>query len=336
LGERQSKRSSVTVHDVARLAGVSAMTVSRVINSPDAVATDTVSKVQDAVAKLGYVRNRLAGGLRSSKSHFVAAVVPALSTAVYMETIEALSMTLARRGYHLMVGQTGYTAASEDEMLFDIISRRPDAIVLTGTMHSNEGRRRLLASGIPVVETWDLTEYPIDMLVGFSHDAIGAAVSEHFFASGRTRPAFIGADDARARRRCAAFERRSVELGMSRPPALLVPAPAKLGDGRHSLRRLVERGPKVDAIFCSSDMLASGVLLEARAQGVRVPYELAVVGFADLNFAQDLDPPLTTVRVDAGRIGQVTADIIVDRLAGKEPVSHVIDVGFTIITRSSG
>ena len=326
----------MTVHDVARLAGVSAMTVSRVINSADSVATDTVSKVQAAIGKLGYVRNRLAGGLRSSKSHFVAAIVPALSTTVYMETIEALTRTLSSRGYHLMVGQTGYGESGEDDLLFDIISRRPDAIVLTGTLHSKEGRRRLLASGIPVVETWDLTEYPIDMLVGFSHEAIGAAVGEHFAASGRKRPAFIGADDLRARRRCGAFERRSEQLGMTKPLALLVPAPAKLGDGRRALRSLVEGGSKVDAIFCSSDMLASGVLLEAKALGLRVPDDLGVMGFADLNFAQDLDPPLTTVRVDAGRIGQLTADIIVDRLAGKQSASQVIDVGFSIIGRSSG
>jgi LacI family transcriptional regulator, gluconate utilization system Gnt-I transcriptional repressor len=326
---------SVTLADVARLAGVSAMTVSRVVNTPDRVPPATVKRVQAAATKLGYVRNRMAGGLRSNKSHLVAAIVPALSSPVFSDTIEALTQGLASHGYHLIVGQTGYAEPREDEILRDIISRRPDAIVLTGTMHSKEARRLLLSAGVPVLETWDLTDSPIDMLIGFSHEAVGGAVSQHLYERGRRRLALVGADDMRSRRRWRAYERRAREMGLKDPIAHFVPAPAKLGDGRRALNALLAESNDIDGIFCSSDMLAAGVLLEANALGVTVPSMLSVVGFGDLNFARDLNPSLTSVRVEASRIGHLAAETIVKRLHAAEVPDRIVDVGFSIIQRHS-
>src|SRR5882672_10421424 len=148
---------SVTVHDVARIAGVSAMTVSRVVNNPDRVPAATLAKVQAAVAKTGYVPNLLAGGLRSNKSRLVAALVPTLVGPIFNETMQALTEALNERGYQLMLGQSGYAESHEDDLLDAIIGRRPDGIVLTGVTHSAEAHLKLRSAGVPVVETWDLT-----------------------------------------------------------------------------------------------------------------------------------------------------------------------------------
>ncbi len=335
-GQRDGAGGSVTVVDVARLAGVSAMTVSRVMNTPERVPPETVQRVREAASKLGYVRNRLAGGLRSSRSHLVAALVPTLSGPIFLDSIEALTAGLARRGWHLMVGQTGYTDSREDELLLDVIGRRPDAIVLTGTVHSAETKRRLLAAGIPVLETWDLSPDPIDMLIGFSHEAVGAAVARHFAGRGRRHLAAIGGDDARSQRRFAAYAQAVRELGLAEARSAFVPAPAKLGDGRRALRTLLAASPEADAIFCSSDMLAQGVLIEAAALGLAVPQRLAVMGFGNLNFAADLEPPLSSVHIDAARIGELAAEAILARLHGSAPAARVIDVGFAIVERGSG
>ena len=167
----------MTLHDVAKLAGVAPITASRALNTPNQVSAEVLRKVSDAVARTGYVPNLLAGGLASTRSRLVAAVVPTIAGPVFLETVQSLTEALAERGYQLMLGQAGYAGAREDALLEAIIGRRPDGIVLTGIMHSAEGRRRLLASGIPVVETWDLTPTPIDMLVGFSHAEVGRAVA---------------------------------------------------------------------------------------------------------------------------------------------------------------
>ena len=150
------------------------ITASRALKSPAQVSDEVRRKVADAVARTGYVPNLLAGGLASARSKLVAALVPTLSGPVFVESVRSLTEALAERGYQLMLGQSGYSGDREDALLEAIVGRRPDGIVLTGVLHSTEGRRRLLASGIPVVETWDLTPTPIDMLVGFSHVEVAA------------------------------------------------------------------------------------------------------------------------------------------------------------------
>jgi LacI family transcriptional regulator, gluconate utilization system Gnt-I transcriptional repressor len=338
---RRTRRGSgaVTLHDVAKLAGVAPITASRALNTPDQVSAEVLQKVTDAVARTGYVRNRMAGGLASARSRLVAAVVPSIAGPVFQQTVQSLTAALAERGYQLMLGQAGYAGAREDALLEAIIGRRPDGIVLTGILHSAEGRRRLLASGIPVVETWDLTPTPIDMLVGFSHTEAAAAVVRHFHATGRSRLGLISGDDERARRRNRGFIDEALRLGLVRDaaelPVHLVPAPTTLGSGRAGLGRLLAQAPELDAVFCSSDLLALGVLTEAGARGIEVPGRLAVVGFGDLAFAGDTHPALSTVRIDGTGIGRRAARFIVDSAEGRPVEQKVVDLGFELIPRAS-
>jgi LacI family gluconate utilization system Gnt-I transcriptional repressor len=331
----EPKEGAVTLHDVAKLAGVAPITASRAVNSPGQVSEDVRRRVADAIARTGYVPNRLAGGLASTRSRLVAAVVPTIAGPVFLETVQSLTEALAERGYQLMLGQAGYAGSREDALLEAIIGRRPDGIVLTGILHSPEGRKRLVASGIPVVETWDLTPTPIDMLVGFSHVEVGRAVAQFLHARGRRRFAAVAGDDERAKRRFAAFRDAAVALGLPDVQAVVVPAPTTLKSGREALARLLAADPAIDAVFCSSDLLALGVLTEARVQGVDVPGRLAVVGFGDLEFASDVAPALTTVHIKGAAIGRQAAQFIVDRAEGRSVEARVIDIGFSIVERQS-
>lgn len=333
--KRASGHLSITVNDVARLAGVSAMTVSRVINQPDKVPAATVAKVQAAIDQSGYVPNRLAGGLRSSKSNLVAAIVPTLTGSIFLETIESLTASLAARGYQLMVGQSGYSNGREDALIGDVISRRPDGIVLTGVLHTPEARRRLTNAGIPIIETWDLTPHPIDIAIGFSHEAVGSTVARFLFGKGRRRLAVLGAHDPRAMRRAKAFIETAAALGLAAPEVRSVEPPAQLADGRRLLQEAMQAQPGIDGIFCSSDLFALGVTIEARRLGIGVPQQLSVVGFGDLAFARDLDPPLTTVRVDGTSIGELAAACIIDRVQHEAHHGRTVDVGFRIMERGS-
>jgi LacI family gluconate utilization system Gnt-I transcriptional repressor len=334
---RRSRRGSgaVTLHDVAKLAGVAPITASRALNTPAQVSDDVRRRVADAVARTGYVPNRLAGGLASTRSRLVAAVVPTISGPVFLETVQSLTEALAERGYQLMLGQAGYTGGREDALLEAIIGRRPDGIVLTGILHSAAGRKRLLASGIPVVETWDLTPTPIDMLVGFSHVEVGRAVAQFLHGKGRGCLGVVSGDDERARRRALAFKQAAMAQGLPEPALALVSAPTTLKSGRAGLAELLQLRPELDAVFCSSDLLALGVLTEARVRGLSVPGRLAVVGFGDLEFAGDLDPALSTVRISGAAIGRQAAHFIVERAEGREVAERVIDIGFSIVERAS-
>lgn len=340
--ERRGRRGAggITLRDVAKLAGVAPITASRALNTPAAVSPEVLRKVREAVERTGYVPNMLAGGLASSKSRLVAAVVPTIAGPVFQETVQSLTEALAEQGYQLMLGQSGYQNSREDALLETIIGRRPDGVVLTGIMRSADGRRRLLASGIPVVETWDLTPTPIDMLVGFSHEQIGAAVAEFLQERGRRRVGSIHGNDERAVRRHRAFSDTARKLGICAPdreqaPEAVVAAPTTLGSGRTALRELLARHPDIDAVFCSSDVLALGVLTEAQASGIKVPQQLAVIGFGDFTYARDLHPALTTVRIDGTGIGRKAAQFIIERASGRTVAEPIHDIGFSIIERDS-
>lgn len=330
----------VTLHEVARIAKVSPITASRALNAPDQVAAATLARVREAVERTGYVPNMLAGSLASSRSRLVAGVVPTVIGPVFQEMVQSLDDCFAAAGYQFMLGQSGYNASREDKLIEAIVGRRPDGIVLTGAMHSEVGRRRLQASRIPVCETWDLTDTPIDTLVGFSHEKIGTAVAAHLIATGKQRLAVLTGDDHRAQRRKAGFVEGVRAAGLAWDPVDGVPtgivgAPTTAGSGRTGLVDLLARNPDIDAVFCSSDLLAVGVLIEARARGLPVPEALGVVGFGDLALSRDFDPPLTTVRIDGTTIGRLAARFIVARVEGLPISERVIDVGFSVLRRAS-
>jgi LacI family gluconate utilization system Gnt-I transcriptional repressor len=328
---RSTASKGVTLHDVAREAGVSLITASRALGNPSLVSKATIERVQDAVARTGYIPNLLAGGLKSRRSMTVAGLVPIISVPQFLPTVQALTETLDEHGYQLILGQSGYDHAREEKLIAALMGRRPDGVVVTGLVHSARAREQLRSLGSPVVETWDLSERPIDMAVGFSHLKVGSAVAGYFLAKGWKRLAVATGDDGRAQQRRQGF---LAAVGRDVPTAT-VPAPSSVALGRRALAQLLEQDAGIEAIYCSSDALAQGVLVEAAARGLRIPQDLAVCGFGDADFSAHLQTSLTSVHVDGAAIGRIAAQLILDRCNGKAVPSPVVDVGFRIIERES-
>ncbi|MGH7155110.1 MAG: LacI family DNA-binding transcriptional regulator, partial [Acetobacteraceae bacterium] len=170
---------NVTIAEVAAAAGVATMTVSRVINTPELVAPATAARVRTAITRLGYVPNLVAGGLSSRRSRMIAAVVPTIAHPMFANLIGSFTEVLRRAGYQVMLSLSGY-AAEPDDLVRGLLGRRPDGILVTGVVHTRATRQMLSRAGIPVVEVFEATSRPIDMLVGFDHAAVGAAVAEYF------------------------------------------------------------------------------------------------------------------------------------------------------------
>jgi LacI family transcriptional regulator, gluconate utilization system Gnt-I transcriptional repressor len=322
---------SVTLRDVARAAGVSVITASRALGNPEVVSKETIARVRSAVAATGYIPNLLAGGLKSKRSMTVGALVPFIGVPQFLPTVQTLTEELDRAGYQLILGQTGYDSAREAALLDTLLGRRVDGIVVAGLLKNSPAAERLRRQEIPVVETWDLTDRPLDMLVGFSHLKVGSAVAGYFLGKGWQQVGIATGDDDRALRRREGF---LAAMGRDVPTAY-VPAPSNLALGRQALRDLLAQGVPLRAVFCSSDGLAQGVLTEARARGIRVPEDLAVVGFGGTDFAAHLEPSLTTVQIDGSAIGQQAANLLLARCRGEPAERRVVDVGFTIVERDS-
>lgn len=320
-----------TLHDVAREAGVSLITASRALSNPAVVAAGTLARVQQAVEQTGYIPNLLAGGLKSRRSMTVAGLVPYISVPQFLPTLQAMTETLGAAGYQLILGQTGYDGSREDQLVDTMISRRPDAVVVTGLVRSARAREQLGRAGVPVVETWDLSDRPVDAVVGFSHLKVGSAVAGFFLAQGWQHVGIATGNDERALQRREGF----VAAWGGDVPTAVVAAPSSLASGRNALTELLRQQPKLQAVCCSSDGLAHGVLVEAQHRGLRVPQQLAVCGFGDADFAAHLVPSLTTVHVDGAGIGRTAAQIILDRCSGQATGQRIVDVGFRIVERES-
>lgn len=337
-GSVQSRRQGrgATMADVGRLAGVSQVTVSRALSSPSRVSPEALQRIEDAIRRTGYVPNALAGALASNKSNLISALVPSVTNVVYSSMLHAFSEIMWGQGYQIMFSETGFDPAREEKVIATHLSRRPDAMLLTGVKHGAGARRMLLNAGIPVVEVWDISDTPIDCCVGFSHVEAGSAAADFAIEKGYQAAATITAGDERAVRRRDAFAARFGKSTGSVVRQVDFAHSASLGLGREALRQLLEQPlPLRSVIFCSSDQFAQGVLVEAAARGLSVPNDIAVIGFGDQDFAAVTEPALTSMRIDRQELGQVAANALIDRFAGRVQLSPVHKIGFELIRRGS-
>ncbi|XDK48677.1 LacI family DNA-binding transcriptional regulator [Kosakonia cowanii] len=323
-----------TLDDVARAAGLSSMTVSRALNTPDQVRSETVKKVLAAVKATGYIPNALAGGLASRRSKLVAVLVPHLNDPLFADTLQAMGETLSQRGYQMLLCSAGYTPQTETELVSTLMSRRPDGIMLTGIHHANDLKKIIFNASVPVVETWDITPTPIDMLVGFSHEKAGLATAEYLLGKGYRRPGLVWTTERTAAQRKNGLYEGLARHGITDAPCVESQLPARFADGRAGAAQLLET-TELDVIICGSDTLAQGAISELQARGLRVPQDVAVMGFGDLDFAAANVPAITTVALDRYAIGARAATLLANRIEGRSDGEQIIDIGFHLTERES-
>ena len=312
----------VKMADVARLAGVSAMTVSRALRADGTVAPGTRRAILKVVRDLGYLPDRQAQALSSQRSGFVAALVPSLNNPHFALSIGALTEVLEATGLQVLIGHTNYSAGREQRLVTELLRRRPEAIVVTVDGHLAATRKRLRQSGIPVIEIWDWPSRPIDHVVGFSNRDAACQMALHLHARGYRRIAYVGeTDDAgtRGSRRRDGFldAMRELALGEARVHNHSHP-PINMMQGRQALAAVLARWPDTDAIMCVSDPCAYGAMVEAQARGLRVPEDIGIAGFGDFEISRCCSPALTTVEVNAGEIGRQAGELVLRLLGGEE------------------
>jgi LacI family gluconate utilization system Gnt-I transcriptional repressor len=332
-----------TIREVSRLAGVSRMTVSRVIRNLDLVLPKTRERVNKAIADLGYVPDRAAGSLASHRTGFIALVLPTLTNANFAAVAHGLTEALRQADYHLLIAYTDYSLDEEERQLKNLLARRPEAIVLTGAVHRRTASRILLAADIPVVEIADLPRHPIEHAVGFSNYQAGRTAARYLIERGFTRIGAAGSSnegdviDQRGEERLRGFED---ELRLSGRSTHLVlrhgNAPVSHDHGAKVIGILLEREPRLEAVFAVSDLSAVGVVMECQRRSVQVPSDLSVMGFGDFEIGREINPPLTTIHVDFRALGLRTGRLILDLMpAGTNDTPQIIDVGLKVLERAS-
>lgn len=328
-----ANKKSIRLQDVAELAGVNMMTVSRVVNQPSKVAEATRDKVLAAIKKTGYVPNLMAGSLASNKSRIVGCIVPTIDNSIFAETVRGLTESLALGGYQLLLGQSNYEVAAEDQLVATFLGRKVDGLVLTGGVHSAITIKRLKQAKVPVVETWDLPAKPIDMVAGFSNFEAGKTVGQYLIRKDYKHICFAGGPDERS---LARFN--GLQAICNKASQIMVTAGASFAGGAKVITDLCQK-KLPNAIFFGNDALAAGAIMECQRRSIHVPSDLAIFGFTDLDIAANLEPALSTVRVPTRQMGQAAASMLLARLnpispAGKASIK-IQDLGFELVLRKS-
>jgi LacI family gluconate utilization system Gnt-I transcriptional repressor len=338
-GSNKAKKRRPTLADVAERAGVSAVTVSRALRKPEMVSEDVRRKVDHAVQELGYVRNYLASALASSRTHIIGVVIPSLTNGVFADYLRALHDQLLPAGFQVLVLNTRYSAEEEEKAIATLLGHHAEALILAGIDQTVRGRRLLENAGIPVVQTMELADRPIDINIGLSQRDAGYAATRYLLDLGHRRIAHIAARvDSRAKRRMEGYQRAMDEFGIDTGnmiAATLLQSTVKRG--AEMLGDLLSQIPRLEAIFCCNDDLALGALFECQRRGIRVPEDLSIVGFNDLEFCASSYPGLTSVATPRYEMAKLAAEIVLDILrgTGTRPKAKRIDLGFEIIERGS-
>ncbi|GAA4342964.1 LacI family DNA-binding transcriptional regulator [Pigmentiphaga soli] len=323
--------------EVARLAGVSTMTVSRALTSPGRLSEQTLRRVREVIDRIGYVPNRVAGNLSSDRTTLVALIVPNLRNAILAETIKGINDVLFKHDFQLMISDCANSPVIEEKLVRTYLAQQVCGIILHNTMHTPGTKTVLRAAGIPCVETGNLIASPLDMIVSYSNSAAGSAMARHFAERGYRRPGLItlkirDRERIRAARRGFLAGLRTAGLSIDRNAILEVDA--GLESAGKGMAQLLEAAPRTDAVYLVGDVLAAGALFECQRRGLRVPDDIALASSDDSEWLANLIPAMTTVRYPRYEIGVQAAQAIVDSALGRRHPLR-LDLGFEILQRQS-
>lgn len=331
-------KSNATVTDVAKLAGVSVATVSRAFTKPELVSDAAKDRVMDAALRLGFSPNPAARALRRRRSHLVGAVVPTLNYAIYARLLNAFQDRMGEASHLVAVLASGFDNAHVPEKARSLIEHGCEALLLIGQVYDPALLLVVQQRGVPTVSTYSVTSDVLIPSIGFDNrDAMLRALEHAFDFEHRDILLLLGpvqGNDRQIARRAAFVE--AMTRRKQRLDGRIVECTYSIEAGEQAFRSKWEEDGTFTCVLCSSDVLAFGVLAECRRQGVRVPDDMSVIGFDDLDFAARLDPPLTTVRIPSEDMGRRSAEAILQALQeGKAIQPQKLDAPL-IVRQSTG
>jgi LacI family transcriptional regulator, gluconate utilization system Gnt-I transcriptional repressor len=244
---------------------------------------------------------------------------------------------LVPAGFQVVVLNSDYTPGHEEKAIATALGQFPEAIILTGIDQTKQARQSLRQAGIPVVQTMEIADDPIDVNIGLSHFDAGYAAARHLFELGHRHVGHIAAPlDSRSRKRAAGYLRAVAEFDAA-PAIASVDRPSSVALGGSLLVELMESESATTAVFCGNDNLALGALFECQRRRIRVPQDMSIIGFNDLEYSASACPSLSTVATPRYEMAKLAAEIILDivRGSGKRPRKRRIDVGFNVVERES-
>ena len=325
-------KSKPTLQDVATSAGVSTATVSRCINSPDLVKAPVREKINLTIQQLGYVPHGAARALASKRTRSIGVIVPTVDNAIFAEALQSLQQGITEDNYTLLLASSDYSLSEELKSVHSLLTRGVDAIVLVGEDHEPEAISAIERQQIPYVNLWVYNPMSKYSCIGFDNLSASKKMAKHLSDLGHNHLGIISGFTEHNDR---AFQRVSGASdyfeAQGKHVTKVIECKFSIDKGRTALHTILKQHPETTAIFCGNDLLAIGAIAGARDLGLKVPEDISISGFDNLEIASALDKRLTTINVPAKIMGIEAARFLLDRIGQKDQKQELIELEANLI-----
>lgn len=327
-----------TIRDVARIAGVSTATVSRVINTPRRVGAETRERVFKAMGTCRYKYNALARGFATKQSHTLGLIVPTITNPVFAESTRGVQDIADQEGYQVLLGNSDYQYQKESKLVDALRERQVDGLLITTTTLRGKALKVLVDEGFPLVLLYSTVRRGPVSAVGVDNFEGGYQATEHLVQQGHSCIAMLAGRFSfsdRSLLRWHGYKKCLKDHGIAYRPSLVSQTQYSLESGREGIKRLLALNHGLTAVFCSNDFLALGVMQGARDLGLAVPERLSIVGFDDMAISSYINPSLTTIRQPAYEMGQIGTHVLLGQIRNRtlKPVHKILPT--TLVARGS-
>ena len=322
---------------MAREANVSAMTVSRALREPERVSAKALTRIRAVIARLGYLPDPAAQALAAGRTNVIGVIVPSVTNNVFADVMRGIYTAAEGSRWQVQLGNSRYSPLEEERLVRTFLSQRPAGLIISGIDQSEATRALLQTAPCRIVQIMEISDQPLDMMIGFSHLEAARAAARHLVEMGYKRPGFLGARlDPRTQRRLQGFRDVMGAAGLLDANRIVTtPQPSTATLGCLLMADLLSRAPDTDAILCNNDDLALGALFECQRRGISVPEQFGICGFNDLEMMAAAYPAISSVRTHRYQMGEQALKMLADTLDGREPPQPVVDLGFTVMARQS-
>lgn len=331
-------KQTVTINQVAKMAGVSTATVSRALNKPDTVSEAVKKKIERIIKRIGYIPNAGARSLMLKRTGSIGVIVPTLDNAIFAQGLEEFQRQLSQSGYQMLVASTNYDPEIENQQMRNLLLQGVEGIAMFGSSQKLELIRLLRTRKLPYIHIGTLDTPLNGYAAGFDNKKAIQLGVEYLVQVGHRNFGVIAGkteNNDRARDRVDGVVELLKRKRIFLKKESIIEVPYQIQDARIALKKLLQINPKISAVVCGNDVLAIGALLEAQSQGIKIPYQCSILGFDNLELSRHIQPSLSTIHIDAIGMWSKAAHHLMSQINGINRLPRKILADVSLVIRDS-
>jgi LacI family transcriptional regulator len=331
-------KQTVTINQVAKIAGVSTATVSRALNKPDTVSEAVKKKIEHIIKRIGYIPNAGARSLMLKRTGSIGVIVPTLDNAIFAQGLEEFQRQLSQSGYQMLVASTNYDPEIENQQMRNLLLQGVEGIAMFGSSQKLELIRLLRTRKLPYIHIGTLDTPLNGYAAGFDNKKAIQLGVEYLVQVGHRNFGMIAGkteNNDRARDRVDGVVELLKRNRIFLKKESIIEVPYQIQDARIALKKLLQINPKISAVVCGNDVLAIGALLEAQSQGIKIPYQCSILGFDNLELSRHIQPSLSTIHIDAIGMWSKAAHHLMSQINGINRLPRKILADVSLVIRDS-